>query len=83
MPQPTPNVHHALGPDPELLALLACPRCRAGLTMTPSPGDAVGGGGLACVECAVVYPIVGGVPVLIVDEAVPLAVWGQKHTSKV
>ncbi len=48
--------------DPLLLELLRCPACRAELE---APGDDE----LSCTGCARAYPIRGGVPVLLVDEA--------------
>lgn len=53
----------------ELLAILACPACRSGLE---SAGE---GCGLICRKCAVVYPIVEDIPILLVEEAVSLRQW--------
>lgn len=50
---------------PELLAILACPRCKAPVRLTP-PGDALG-----CARCRVAYPIVDGIPVMLAEEAAP------------
>ncbi len=53
--------------DPLLLEVLACPTPdHAPLTETTSAtGDAT----LTCTECGRVYPVVDGIPVLLVDEA--------------
>ena len=48
-----------------LLESFVCPRCRGGLAMA---ADAV-----RCDSCRLVYPVVGGVPVLLIDEARPSA----------
>lgn len=60
----------------ELLDLLACPRCKGELALTPDET------GLACAACAVVYPIRDGIPVMLVEEAVPLADWPKDVSSK-
>lgn len=55
--------------EPWLLEILACPRCRG-------PVTPVGQGpveGLACAACRVVYPVREGIPVMLADEALPLA----------
>ncbi|MBP9146289.1 MAG: hypothetical protein KBI44_17560 [Thermoanaerobaculia bacterium] len=74
--------------DPELLALLVCPKCRAALEQvalpeavcrslveryrehfrdqTPEVAD-----GLFCRDSQLVFPIVSGIPVMLVDEALP------------
>lgn len=50
----------------ELLRIMACPKCKGELRMTRS------GGGLACGACRLVYPIRDDIPVMLVDEALPL-----------
>ena len=47
----------------ELLELLACPGCKGELALLDEE-DA-----LACLTCAVKYPVREGIPVLLVDEA--------------
>ena len=54
----------------ELLEILACPRCRGQLEALGSPPEA-----LCCRACAVVYPVREGIPVMLVDEALPLSTW--------
>lgn len=53
----------------ELLDILACPKCKSDLILTP-PED-----GLICNTCKVAYPIKEEIPVMLIDEAVPLADW--------
>lgn len=53
------------GIDPEVLDLLACP-CPRHQPLEKAPG-----GGLRCIACATAFPVVDGVPVLLLDEAVP------------
>ncbi len=48
-------------PDPEFVALLACPSCHERLAST---ADA-----LRCEGCGRSYPVRDGVPALLVDEA--------------
>ena len=53
-------------PPPHWLPeLLACPACRAAVTMEP------GGAGILCTGCCLVYPVVDGIPVMVVSEAAP------------
>ena len=54
--------------DSELLAILACPKCRGPLSLLRQNGV---DSGLECAACAVVYPIRDGIPVLLIEEAVP------------
>ncbi|MBM4116750.1 Trm112 family protein [bacterium] len=49
--------------DRELLEILACPRCRQGLSYRPESA------GLACEACRVLYPIVDGIPDLLPESA--------------
>jgi len=51
--------------DARLLAILCCPACREALQTRPDPP------GLECVGCHRIYPIVDGIPNLLVDDAVP------------
>lgn len=56
--------------DPTLLDLVRCPRCRGPLEVDAAAGTA-DEGGLTCAACSLRYPVRGGVPVLLVDDAVP------------
>lgn len=49
--------------DKKLLAILACPQCKA--PVTPE------GDGLRCTrpECRLLYPVLNGVPVMLISEA--------------
>ena len=49
--------------DPELLAILACPLCKADIKLTADEK------GLKCVKCHRVYPIKEGIPVMLIEEA--------------
>jgi uncharacterized protein len=53
----------------ELLDILACPKCKSELTLT-EPED-----GLICPPCKVVYPIKEEIPIMLIEEAVPMADW--------
>ncbi len=59
--------------DPTLLDLVRCPRCHGPLDLDTAAGTAGAAeeGGLTCAACALRYPVRGGVPVLLVDDAVP------------
>ena len=61
---------------PDLLEILACPRCKGRLLLTPS------GDGLGCSRCRVAYRVTDDIPIMIYEEAVPWtpgAVVGPKH----
>jgi uncharacterized protein len=50
----------------ELLDILACPKCKGEVHLTPS------GDGLSCQTCKLLYPIKDDIPVMLIDEALPL-----------
>jgi uncharacterized protein YbaR (Trm112 family) len=49
--------------DPQLLAILACPLCKAEVKLTADEK------GLKCVQCHRVYRIEDDIPVMLIDEA--------------
>ena len=49
--------------DPELLEILACPNCKAPVTLVKN------GTALKCGMCKRVYPIKDDIPIMLVDEA--------------
>jgi len=49
--------------DPKLLAILACPKCKA--DVKPTADDKA----LKCVSCHRVYRIEDDIPVMLIDEA--------------
>lgn len=55
----------------ELLQILACPKCKGGLELLDCEE------GLKCDACGLVYPVREEIPVMLVDEAVPVAKWEQ------
>ena len=57
--------------DAALLEILACPICRGGLAVMGEQE------GLCCSACAKVYPIDDEIPVMLAEEAVPLADWNK------
>ena len=50
----------------ELLAILACPKCKGDLAQTAS------GDGLTCAACRLLYEIKDDIPIMLIDEAVKL-----------
>ncbi len=54
---------------PDLLAILACPKCKGELSVTGQEE------GLVCAACGVVYPVRDDIPIMLVEEAVPTADW--------
>lgn len=49
--------------DARVLEILCCPSCRG--TVRELPGD----GGLECVSCRRIYPILDGIPVMLIEAA--------------
>ena len=52
--------------DKELLAILACQKCKGDIRLSQK------GDGLICDTCRVMYPIKDDIPVMLIDEAIPL-----------
>lgn len=50
----------------ELLDILACPQCKGEVQLTPDED------GLICNACRLKYPIKDEIPVMLVDEALPI-----------
>lgn len=50
----------------ELLEILACPKCKGDVRLTDKQD------GLVCNACKLMYPIKDDIPVMLIDEAVPL-----------
>lgn len=52
--------------DPELLAILACPKCKGDIRLKEDES------GLICDACKLMYPIKDDIPVMLIDEAIKL-----------
>lgn len=52
--------------DKELLEILACPKCKGKITLNERQD------GLVCDRCRLVYPIKDDIPVMLIDEALPI-----------
>ncbi len=52
--------------DAELIKILVCPKCKGDIRVTENQD------GLVCTACALVYPIRNDIPVMLIDEALPL-----------
>jgi hypothetical protein len=50
----------------ELLEILACPKCKGEIRLTPAQD------GLVCESCKLMYPIKDDIPVMLIDEAIHL-----------
>jgi uncharacterized protein len=50
----------------ELLDILCCPKCKGDIVLTKD------GGGLVCHSCKVMYPIKDDIPIMLIDEAIPI-----------
>ncbi|WP_291330208.1 Trm112 family protein [Desulfovibrio sp. UCD-KL4C] len=56
----------------ELINILVCPKCKGELKLLK------GETGLKCNACEVVYPVKDEIPIMLVDEAIPVAKWDKK-----
>ncbi|MBI5118722.1 Trm112 family protein [Candidatus Poribacteria bacterium] len=52
--------------DPELLAILACPKCKGDIHLNDKQD------GLICDACKLMYPIKDDIPIMLIDEAIKL-----------
>ncbi|MGC9325409.1 MAG: Trm112 family protein [Desulfomonilia bacterium] len=52
--------------DKELLDILACPKCKGDLILEKDES------GLICQACKLKYPIEDEIPIMLIDEAIPL-----------
>lgn len=50
----------------ELLEILVCPKCKGPVTLTPAED------GLVCNACALKYEIRDDIPIMLIDEAIPV-----------
>ena len=51
--------------DEELLEILACPKCKGELRLSPDESE------LRCETCRLIYRIDDGIPILLLEEALP------------
>lgn len=51
----------------ELLDIIACPKCKGPVQLNEEKN------GLVCTACALVYPVRDDIPIMLIDEATPLA----------
>jgi uncharacterized protein YbaR (Trm112 family) len=52
--------------NPDLIDLLACPKCKGALTLRPDESA------FECASCKLGYPVVDDIPNFIIEEAQPL-----------
>ncbi|OPY75553.1 MAG: hypothetical protein A4E63_00290 [Syntrophorhabdus sp. PtaU1.Bin050] len=50
----------------ELLDILCCPKCKGDIELASS------GDGLICNKCKLLYPIKDDIPIMLIDEAIPI-----------
>ena len=55
-----------MGIDKELLDILVCPKCKGDLELSENED------GLVCKPCALKFPIKEDIPIMLIDEALPL-----------
>ena len=61
-----PKRGEPMGIDKELLEIMVCPKCKGDLNLTPEKD------GLVCEKCRLKYPIKDDIPIMLIDEALPL-----------
>ena len=52
--------------SPQLLEVLVCPKCRGALEYREAQSE------LVCHACRLRYPVRDGIPIMLIDEALPL-----------
>lgn len=57
----------------ELINILVCPKCRGRLAETRHEDRS----GFICEACGLVYPIMDDIPVMLIDQAIPLEKWSK------
>lgn len=55
----------------ELLEILACPQCKGDIHLNETED------GLICDNCKLMYPIKDDIPIMLIDEAIPLRPPGE------
>jgi hypothetical protein len=50
----------------ELLDILACPKCKGNIRLNEKED------GIMCDNCKVMYPIRDDIPIMLIDEAIPI-----------
>jgi len=61
-----------MGISENLLEILVCPKCRGDLVLTELKD------GLICHACRLKYPIKDDIPIMLIDEALPIAERGAE-----
>lgn len=64
-----PHKENFMALKKELIAMLACPKCKGKLIVKPAED------GLGCAKCAVVYPVKDEIPIMLVDQAIKEGEW--------
>lgn len=62
----------------ELLQILACPKCLGNLVALEENGAVAA---FACKVCGVAYPVRDNIPIMLVEESVPLEEWNRQHPA--
>jgi len=52
--------------NPELIDILACPKCKGSLTLRPDESA------FECAKCKLAYPVVDDIPNFIIEDAQPV-----------
>lgn len=55
-----------MGVSKDLLEILACPKCKGDIRLNKE------GSGLICDKCRLMYEIRDDIPIMLIDEAVPI-----------
>lgn len=58
----------------QMTDILACPVCKGDLEIIRT-GERVG---LKCANCQTAYPVIDNIPMMLVEEAIPLVEWEKE-----
>ncbi len=68
--------------DPQLVELLACPKCHGALLGVAGPDGCAGPEGFACSSCALFYAVEDGLPNMLVEDAKRWPLGTESETGK-
>lgn len=57
----------------KLLEILACPKCKGDLQLIYKENNT----GFKCTNCQIIYPVCEGLPVMLIEKAIPLSKWEE------
>lgn len=61
-----------------LASILACPACKGDIEYIEKDGHS----GYLCPACAKIYPIRDNIPIMLINEAIPMNDWPEREKSQ-